>query len=109
VTKWADLAKEILGSKDGIQRSYTVRLNGKSGYIIMSNRKLLFLEEKGIISLKYSKVLEIPYYHIFKVNVTPNRMVIVDSDNKEYNFTKLGVDLEKIEKELQDLMATSGE
>jgi len=107
VAKWTELAKEILGSEDEIQRSYTVNLNDKSGYLIMSNRKLLFLEEKGFIRVKYSKALELPYYHISKVNVTPKFMVIIDNNKKEYNFTDTGVDLKKIMKELQNLIATS--
>jgi len=107
VVKWDELAKEILGAKDEIQKSYEVRFNRKSGYIIMSNRKLLFIEKKGIISVKYSKALELAYYYISKINVTPKLMVIIDGDGKEYNFTKVDVDLEMIGKGLQDLITSS--
>ncbi len=107
VAKWSDLAEEILGSEDEIQRSYEVKLNGKWGYLIMSNRKLLFLEEEGFIRLKYSKALELPYSYIFEIDVAPNSMVILDGDGNEFDFTIVDGSLEKIGKELQDLIATS--
>ena len=109
MAKWSDLAEEILGSEDKIRKSYEVRLNGKSGYIIMSSRKLLFLEEEGFIRVKYSKALELPYSNILKINVTPNLMVIIDSDKKEFNFTirRTDISLQKIGKGLQKLIAAS--
>ncbi len=107
VAKWSDLAEEILGSEDEIQRSYEVKLNGKWGYLIMSNRKLLFLEDKDIRREKYSKALELPYSYIFEIDVTPNSMVILDGDGNEFDFTRADGSLEKIGKELQDLIAAS--
>ena len=105
MVKWSDLAKEILGSKDEIQKSYPVQFKDKRGWLVMSNKILLFIEEKGFISLKYSKTLELPYAYILKVNVTPKRMVIIDGDGKEFNFTETDVNIKNIGKELQGLIA----
>jgi len=107
VAKWSDYARSILGSEDDIQKSYPVQFKDKRGWLVMSNRKLLFLEEEGFISLKYNKALELPYSYIAKVNVTPKLIVILDGDGEEFNFTETDVNLKIIGKGLQDLIAKS--
>ena len=121
MAKWTELAEEILGSGDKIKRSYRVKFNDKMGYLITSNQRLLFLEEKGYIRLNYSKILELPYTKISSIKVTSDLMQIISSAGDPFNFTeakikglmqRVGWGAEKLEiigKDLQNLMVTSKE
>ena len=51
--------------------------------------------------------MELSYPYLSKGHVTHKLMVIINRDKNEYNFTKGGVDLEEVEKGLQDLIVPS--
>ena len=68
-TKWYDLAKRLFDSGDEIQKSYTGKIDGKYGYLIISNNKVLFLHETGFINKTYSIIYEKKRENIEKVTL----------------------------------------
>ena len=47
--KWLELAKQKLDPKDRVQSDYEVQFDGKTSWLVMSFRKLLFIKEKGFL------------------------------------------------------------
>ncbi len=104
---WFDLAQNKLDRGDKIQKSYFVKFDGKRGYLMMSNKKLLFVEEKGFLSKTYNLVLEIPYKKVSEVNVERNQLVLGDGGGKNHNIAPIEVYALKIESNLKDLMESA--
>ena len=104
---WFDLAQNKLDRGDQIQKSYFVKFDGKKGYLMMSNKKLLFVEEKGSLRKTYSLVLEIPYKKVSEVTVERNQLVFGDGGGKNHNIKPIEVYASKIESNLKDLMESA--
>jgi hypothetical protein len=60
-------AEKNLESGDEIQKSYPGKIDGKYGYLVMSNRKLQFVHEKGFLRKSYELILDLPYEKIGKI------------------------------------------
>ena len=67
--KWYDLAERLLGPGDEIQKTYPGKINGRYGYLIISNKKVLFLHETGFINKTYSIIYEKKRENIEKVTL----------------------------------------
>ena len=98
--KWLELAKQKLDPKDRVQRDYEVRFDGKTGWLVMSFRKLLFVEEKGFLRKKYDLRLDLPYENIDNIVLERNQLVITDSENIKHICTTEHVNISKINKSL---------
>ncbi len=98
--KWLELAKQKLDPKDRVQRDYEVRFDGKTGWLVMSFRKLLFIKEKGFLRKKYDLRLDLPYENIDNIVLERNQLVITDSENIKHICTTEHVNISKINKSL---------
>jgi hypothetical protein len=59
--KWFEEARKKLGPGDEIQKSYSGSFDGKSGYILFANEKVLFVHIKGFLTKTYDVILDLPY------------------------------------------------
>mgnify|MGYP001042933785 CR=1 FL=1 len=106
--KWRDLGEKALENEDKIQRSYPGKFDGKSGYLMMSNNKLLFVAEEGFLRKNYSLTLDLPYEKIGKIN--PNgkyEMEITEAEGGKHSFKTEELNISIIEKSLEDLKNSS--
>jgi hypothetical protein len=56
--KWKQEAEKALQSGDHVERSYPGKLDGEKGYLIISDNRLLFVNEKGgLFSKKYNVIM----------------------------------------------------
>jgi hypothetical protein len=63
-SKWFEVAQRLLGEGDEIQKSYEGKIDGKFGWLILSDKKIMFIHESGFISKTYSIIFEIPRENI---------------------------------------------
>ncbi len=100
------MAVKRLESPDKVQKSYRVGYNGSQGFIVLTNRKLMVVEEKGFFLTSYSVVLEIPYTKIKEVIVEgTHRLVIVNTEDRKQFFVSFGkVTASIIEEDFKDLI-----
>jgi len=82
-----DLAKKNLDLDDRVQKSWSAQLGAKHGFLVLSNKKLLFIEEKGLIRMAYNLVLKILYEKIDEITVEDRKLVITDVEGTIHNFT----------------------
>jgi hypothetical protein len=59
--KWFELARKSLEKGDEEQYSWPGTYNNKSGHVVLSKEKLLFVEERGFIHTSADLLLEISY------------------------------------------------
>jgi hypothetical protein len=86
-SKRLEMARERLESGDEVQRSYTGRLDKRSGTLMGSNSKLVFVEEKGFLSKTFNVVLDLPYEKVREFTpVNRYKLRITDLEGGEHEF-----------------------
>ena len=78
--EWIDLAKKSLGPKDEILKSYPANFDGKDGYLVLSNRNVLFVKEEGFLKKTASLTLEVPYEKIGKVTGERRHITLIGDE-----------------------------
>lgn len=104
MSKRMELAKERLSSEDEIKYSWTGKLDGKDGYLMLSNKKLVFVHESGFLSKKYDVPLDLPYERVVKIEREGrNKLVLTEAEDRRYNFVA-HVPLSRVESSIRDLI-----
>jgi hypothetical protein len=60
-SKLVEIAQKSMDTGDKMQFSYTGRIEGKYGYLVLTKKKLMFLREEGFLSKTYSVVFNLTY------------------------------------------------
>ena len=99
--KWFEFAKENIDKEDEIKRSFPGKLDGESGHLIMSKKKLLFIHEEGFLHKKFDVALELPYDKIGKVwHEGEYELDLTEKDGKKHVLKTPEVPVKNIEKYL---------
>jgi hypothetical protein len=107
-SKWREIAEKVLEHEDRIQKTYPGKLDGKNGYLMMSNRKLLFVRQEGFMHKTYDITMDLPYKKIGKIN--PNgkyELEITDVDSVKHSFKTEELNITIVEKSLEELKSPS--
>lgn len=82
-----EIAKKNLESGDKIEKTYTGKLDGLGGYIILSDRKLMFVHEEGFLRKNYELTLDLFYDKISKISQEGKyELNFTDVKGKKYVF-----------------------
>lgn len=102
--KWRDLAEKNLNPEDEIQKNYDGELDGEYGWLILSNKKLQFMREKGFLHKTYDLILDLRYAKVGKINHKSKQEVeLVDVEGTKHNFKTFSIPVSIVEKSLKDL------
>lgn len=101
-----DFVRDTLRSEDQVKKNYRALYNAKEGFLILSNKKLLFIEERGFFRRSYNVILEMPYEKIEKMDVVAShRLELTDTDRKTYTIASFGeVTASTLEEDLKTLI-----
>jgi hypothetical protein len=97
------MGKEALQSGDKIEKSYTGKLDGKFGHIMVSNKRLLFVSEKGFISKKYDITMNEPLEDIQIRHKTRDKFYI-DTNGSHHEFESIEIPGTIVEKRIRSLL-----
>jgi len=81
---WYKEAEKALEPGDAIQKSYPGNFDGGRGYLIISNKRLMFQNVKGFLSKKYNITMNVPLESISKVDVTKGNDIEIGTTDKKY-------------------------
>ena len=103
--EWLEYAKSRLDPDDEVQKNFIARYNGNYGYIVMSQRKVLFIGEKGFIRHTHDLLLELPYETVEDTSIeAPNTLIIESEGGKRHVFTTDFAPATTIETNLKELI-----
>lgn len=109
ISKLSDLAKDRLDPEDQVQRTYRGRWDGTGGVLLLSNRRLLFVHEEGVLRKTYTLVMDIPYEKVGKFAIEGRyQLAITDVGGRKHIFTS-ALRSSIIEKSLKDLIESARE
>lgn len=98
--KWYDIAEKALDQEDKILKSYPGRLDGSSGYLMISMKKILFVHEEGFLHKTYDLALEMPIDKILISHKGKYELDITDNEGKRHQFRTTDIPVSIIEKSL---------
>lgn len=108
MSKRLEMAKERLDSEDEIQRSWVGELDGRNGYLMMSNKKLVFVQESGFLSKKVEVRLDLPYEKIANIEkVGKHKLVLTGAGDEKHSFEGREVPMLSVESSLRELIKAS--
>ena len=108
MSKRLEMAKERLDSEDEIQRSWVGELDGRNGYLMMSNKKLVFVQESGFLSKKVEVRLDLPYEKIANIEkVGKHKLVLTGAGDEKHSFEGREVPMSSVENSLRELIKAS--
>jgi hypothetical protein len=82
--KWQELAVNKLGSNDQIEGTWPGQYNGKFGHIVLSQKRLLFITEKGLFNKTAELTLD-KGYDQFNGNEAKNgQLELTDIKGEKY-------------------------
>ena len=81
---WYKEAEKALEPGDVIQKSYPGNLDGGRGYLIISNKRLMFQNVKGLLSKKYTITMNVPLESISEVDVSEGNEIEIGTTDKKY-------------------------
>ncbi|MDH5201622.1 MAG: hypothetical protein OEW93_12095 [Candidatus Bathyarchaeota archaeon] len=99
------MAEKRLGPEDEIKTSWAGELDGKNGFLMMSNKKLLFMQESGFLSKKYDFPLDLPYDRIREIKPeSRNKLVLADAEDRKHSFVTYDMPVSRVEQSLRKLI-----
>jgi hypothetical protein len=107
--KWYEMAQRSLDEGDEIIKSHTGVLDHQHGHLIMSERRILFMEEEGTFRKKYRVTLDLPYERLAKVtHINNSEIDLVDDEGNEHFFkpSSSWVNIEILEDEIRKFSET---
>ena len=86
-----EAAKQQLTAQDHIVKSYRIRWGQKEGWLVLSQRKAIYLDESGFFRKAYHPLLEIPYDSIKTITVLASHRFEIEEINKQkHMFVSFG-------------------
>ena len=98
------IVEESIGPEDKLQKSYAGKLDGAYGSISMSNKKLIFITEKGLLRKSYNLVLDLPYEKIKSFRTEGKYNLIIATEDLEHTFI-CEIRISRVEEALRGLYA----
>lgn len=96
--EWYDIAVRNLDQGDEISKSYPLKLNDNDGYLLFSNKKVLFVHGEGLLRKKYELTFELPYEKIESVSKTGKyELDITDVEGGRYKIKTFEISASRIE------------
>ena len=86
VEKWLDIVKGSLEAGDEMQYHWDVQYDKKNGYLVLSKKKVLFVEEHGLLHKTATLILDDPYKNISKTEIVRNQLELIDADGARRIF-----------------------
>jgi len=84
------MALEHLDVDDKIQKCYDGKMEGKYGWLVISDKKILFIQEKGLLSKKYSLIYDLSRENIKEINQEgAYEIIITDISGNTFRFQTL--------------------
>ena len=103
---WSEYAKAQLDTDDEVQKNFSAKYNGNYGYIVMTKRKILFVEEKGFFSKTFSVLLDLGYRNMETSIAGTKQLTITDRKSGEKHvFATDYAPATTIETNLKELIA----
>jgi hypothetical protein len=87
MSEWVSFVKSRIETTDQMQKSFYMTYERKAGLLVLTNTKLIFIEEKGFLRKTHDLIMELPYKKIKTITIeSASQLSILDSEGKKHIF-----------------------
>ena len=105
-TKWYEYAQKCTAPDEHIRKSYPGKLDEDNGYLVISDKKLLFVKEEGFLRKKYSAPFSLAYDKVQDVRpIDGYSLLISEKTGKSHKF-ECDVNVSRVAKAIHEEMNT---
>ena len=85
--KWYEYAQKCMAPDEHLRKNYSGKLDGDYGYLMISDKKLLFVKEEGFLRKKYSAPFSLAYDKVQDVRPLDSyHLLISEKTGKSHKF-----------------------
>ena len=100
-----EFAQKSLQRDDKVRKTYSGKMDGTYGYLMISEQKLLFVKEEGLIRKKRSVTLDLPLEKVGEIKPTSRyELNIVESGGGKHSFVVDNIPITVVEKSIIDVL-----
>lgn len=79
-----------LESGEHVLHQYRAISDGNEGFLVLTNQKIRFLEQKGFFRPKYRVSAEIPYEDIKNIDAALSHRLVLTTTDQQYIYVSIG-------------------
>ena len=103
--KWYEFGEKSIAKDDEFKKTYTGRLNGEFGHLMLSDKKMLFVKEEGFLRKKYVVTLNLPYEDIEEIKEEDRYdLKITEESGGSYKFITDDIPVKLVDESVHELM-----
>jgi len=100
-----EFAQKSLQRGDQLRKTYSGRLDGSYGHLMISDQKILFVKEEGFIRKNRSVALNLPFEKVGEVTPAGRyELNIVESDGGKHSFVVENIPITVVEKSVREAL-----
>jgi hypothetical protein len=107
---WTDMALTEFAQKslqrgDQVRKTYSGKMDGNYGHLMISDQKLLFIKEEGFLRKSRNVVLNLPFEKVGDVKpASKYELNIVESEGGKHSFVVDNIPITVVEKSINEAL-----
>ena len=103
--RWKVEVEKHIGADDKVQESCEGQLQGETGQLVLTRKRVLFVKEEGLFRKRVIIALDIPYPRIKRVLAEGQyKLTFTDVDEMRHSFIVMDTPAPKIEARLREFL-----
>src|SRR4030042_1797497 len=100
-----EFAQKSLQRDDKVRKTYSGKMDGRYGHLMISEQKLLFVKEEGFIRKNRSVALNLLFEKVGEIKPTSRyELNIVESDGSKHSFVVDNIPITVVEKSIREML-----
>ncbi|OGD48829.1 hypothetical protein A3K69_05130 [Candidatus Bathyarchaeota archaeon RBG_16_57_9] len=100
-----EFAQKSLQRDDKVRKTYSGKMDGSYGHLMISEQKLLFVKEEGFIRKNRSVTLNLLFEKVGEIKPTSRyELNIVESDGSKHSFVVDNIPITVVEKSIREML-----
>jgi hypothetical protein len=81
---WLSVVEKVLDEDDSPVKNYLGKSDNKYGYLVITNKKIVFVHEKGLFRKSYELVWDVPLSSVNEFKQSDRYKIELNSGDKAY-------------------------
>ena len=106
MSKVIEYTRDIFGDEDEYRCCYRGNLGNKYGFLVLSNKRLLFLHERGL-SADFDKIVDVPYDKVADCSCVDRNLIAINDADGNTHHIQTSASSKLVEQQLRELLPTT--
>ena len=103
MSKVIEYTRDIFGDEDEYRCCYRGNYGNRYGFLVLSNKRLLFLHEKGVSS-DFDTIIDVPYDKVVDCNCVERNLIAIKDAEGNTHQIQTSASSKLVEQQLRELL-----